>query len=165
VLLDVAVNDPAARRFLRRLATTDVIVVNEWAIGRGEVADDMVRDLILRTLADQRRWADTDLRRLVRRCADSRVAVAVATIAQRARSVDLLRHLLSRFRAQDKGELPLDEDPIHQHELSAAVFGSPYLSPTWLRPLALGLRERLHPLARKPLERFLAAYGEERPVR
>ena len=71
---------------------------------------------------------------------------------------------IDRLQAQANGTLPFAADPLLQHRLVAAVFDATDLGPTPLRPLAVTLRERLDPLARGPVDRFLAHYGEVRPA-
>jgi hypothetical protein len=76
----------------------------------------------------------------------------------------LLPTLVERVRLQAAGELPLDPDPLDQHRLFSIVFDDVRLSPTPLRPYAVALREKADPLARGPIERFIARHGVERPV-
>ena len=79
----------------------------------------------------------------------------------------LAAHLRDRLQAQVDGQLPMDADELMQHRLVAAVFGSPYLSPTPLRRLATSLRdgELLAPLARKPVTAFIDKHGAHRSPR
>ncbi len=76
----------------------------------------------------------------------------------------LLPVLVDRVGLQAAGTLPLDADPFDQHRLFAMVFDDIRLSPTPLRPWAIALREKADPLARGPIDRFLARHGELRPV-
>lgn len=76
----------------------------------------------------------------------------------------LLPALVERVRLQAAGELPLDPDPLDQHRLFATVFDDVRLSPTPLRAYAVALREKADPLARGPIERFIARHKAERPV-
>ncbi len=89
-----------------------------------------------------------------------------ALLADLARDEErtVLPALVARVALQAAGTLPLDPDPIDEHNLCAAVFDDVHLSPTPLRPWALILRDQVDPLARGPIERFLERHGEMRPV-
>jgi hypothetical protein len=78
---------------------------------------------------------------------------------QRGLILDLLAERLRRY-----GETGVPDvvDPLVRHRVVSAVFDAPERSPTPLRALALALRPRLDPLARGPVERFLARHGEVR---
>lgn len=124
----------------------------------------LARELALRDLARGQLAAGSPAALALVVGADDLV-VAVALRAVRGpHRVRLLDLLADRLRAQAAGRLPLAADPLLQHRLIAAVFDAADLGPTPLRPLALALRERLDPLARGPVERFLARHGEVRPV-
>jgi hypothetical protein len=75
------------------------------------------------------------------------------------------RLVLDCLRAVVNGTASLDSDPLVQHRLLSVVFGSPYVSPTHLRPLAVALLEsdQIDPQARGPIERFLTRHGHVRP--
>lgn len=77
----------------------------------------------------------------------------------------LLPTLVERVRLQAAGELPIDPDPLDQHRLFAVVFDDMRLSPTPLRGYAVALREKADPLARGPIDRFIARHGVERPIK
>jgi hypothetical protein len=77
----------------------------------------------------------------------------------------LLPVLVERVQLQADGKLALDADPLDQHHLFATVFDNLRLSPTPLRPWAVALLDRVTPLARGPIERFIARHGRERPVK
>lgn len=89
-----------------------------------------------------------------------------ALLAELARDPehDALPALVRRIELQADGTMPVDPDPLDQHRLCAAVFDEVRLSPTILRPLAVKMRERVDPLARGPLDRFIARHGAMRPV-
>jgi len=102
----------------------------------------------------------------------SQAAATTDLMVLRAMLVDLARDperivlpaLVERIGLQAAGTLPLDPDPIDQHRLCAAVFDDIHLSPTPLRPWAVALIDKVDPLARGPIERFLKRHGRERPV-
>lgn len=77
---------------------------------------------------------------------------------------DALPALIRRLELQAAGAMPVDPDPLDQHRLCSAVFDEVRLSPTVLRKLAVQLRDKVDPLARGPLDRFIARHGETRPV-
>ena len=74
----------------------------------------------------------------------------------------LMALLVQRLTAQAAKEMALDEDPLIQARITAAVFGSAVLSPTPLRTIGRDLLPRIAPLAKPPIERFLAAHGRFR---
>lgn len=94
---------------------------------------------------------------------DERVLAAALRAVRGPHRPRLLDLFSERLKAQAAGTLPLAVDPLLQHRLVAAVFDATDLGPTPLRPLAVALRDRLDPLTRGPVDRFLALYGEVRP--
>jgi len=94
------------------------------------------------------------------------VVVLRALLADVARDPEhnLLPVLVDRVGLQAEGKLALDADALDQHRLFATVFDEVRLSPTTLRPWALALKDKADPLARGPIDRFLARHGVLRPV-
>lgn len=122
----------------------------------------LVRDRILWRIATVRGADAASWRDEAAACTDPVALRALLADVTRDETRLLLPVLVQRVRLQAEGALPLDADPLDQHRLFAAVFDEVRLSPTPLRPWALALRERADPLARGPLERFLARHGEVR---
>lgn len=152
--------------FLRRLAAVDPGRIGALVVATDPQPPSLQRQLVLRLLDDA---TDAEPEAVARLVAATTDPVTVAAIIERSSGSDddalkALQLLARRVRAMARGDLPLDTDPVLQHRVMAAVFGSPYLSPTPLRPWALSLRETVHDLAKRPIERFLERYGEERPI-
>lgn len=153
---------PLGRTLVRRLA----LVMAEdptVALPEGLIDAASARDAILWRLAHVRGGDAAAWRRSAALSPDPLVLRALlADLARDARR-ELLPALVERVAAQAAGTLPLDPDPLDQHRLFSVVFDDVRTSPTPLRPLAVALRERADPLARGPLERFLARHGTVRP--
>jgi hypothetical protein len=151
------------RALARRLA---LIAAEDPSIAAipGDADPLAARDLLLWRLATVRGAEAASWR--------SQAAAATDPLLLRALLADLARDpahtvlpvLVERLTLQAAGTLPLDPDPIDQHRLCAAVFDDVRLSPTPLRPLAVKLRDLVTPLARGPIDRFIARHGEMRPV-
>lgn len=163
--LERALADVLARRgdqrWLARLMAAEPRRSLAWLVRSPELSDELVREQVLRHLHLGAYLEDGGLRELIVRSRDPELLRILARAAEEARDTVVQRHLLHRFRAQAEGTLPLDDDPLLQHRLAVAVFGSPYLSPSLLRPVAVSLQERMDPFARAPLERFLKRFGVE----
>ena len=56
--------------------------------------------------------------------------------------VHLLKIMARRLDRQSRGSVALDDDPLLQHAVVGSVLGSPYLSPTGLREIALRLKDK-----------------------
>ena len=84
--------------------------------------------------------------------------------AQRSTKPEDYAVLVERLRRQAAGTVAVDLDPVLQSQLIAAVFTSPWLSPTPLRPIARDLAPRVGALAQAELARFTARQGAERPI-
>lgn len=151
-----------ARRLALRLMA-DRQLLAAWVGRVAALPEWMQYEVVLRELADPRslvdRWGP-----VVVRSRDARLVRAVIGAVERGGRRDLQEVLLDRLRLQGEGSLPFDQDPILQSRLSSLIFDSGELSPTRLRPVALTLKERLHPVARRPVLEFLRRHGEERPV-
>ena len=153
--------DPVAHRLLRRLTASEAGVINEWIALIGSDAAAIRRDIILRLLADERMHHVPLLGQLIHESNDPEILRSVLRTHDMKPSMALLRILIQRLRMQAKKKSPWMMNPCSM-PLPAAVFDLPYLSPTPLRELAMGLREKSQPLAKPPIERFLALNGEKR---
>ncbi len=130
----------------------------------GEADPLAARDLLLWRLATVRGQEAASWRSQAAATTDPLLLRALLADFGRDPARTVLPALVERLTLQAAGTLPLDPDALDQHRLCAAVFDDVRLSPTPLRPLALALRERVDPLARGPIERFLKRHGEMRPV-
>jgi hypothetical protein len=157
-------DDPVAHRLLRRLTASEAGVINEWISLIGPDAAAIRRDIILRLLADERMHHVPLLGQLIHESNDPEILRSVLRTHDMKPSMALLRILIQRLRMQAKEEISMDDESL-QHALAHAVFDSPYLSPTPLRELAVGLREKVPALAKPPIERFLALNGEKRSAK
>jgi|GEM_PF-2705769 len=152
-LIAAAASDPFARvtatRMLVRGDANTVGVEPEW-LRRVRV----LRDLGARSVhagspaaIDLPTTPDLRLVHAAIRCADGRARAPI------------LDSLTRRLQLQATGEVPFASDPLDQHRLVSAVFDASDRSPTPLRALGRALVEKLDPLSRGPVERFLAAAG------
>ncbi|TVR12029.1 MAG: hypothetical protein EA401_09905 [Planctomycetota bacterium] len=155
---------PAAGHLLRRATAVDAAIVNEWMSGLGEGQAGVRRDVLLRYLAQPARFEQAAFRNFLRTTRDVEVVLSALRVADLHGATSLLEVIRERLALQVDGELPMDADETVQHAIAHALFDSPYLSPTPLRPLAVALEGRVAPLARQPIERFLQRYGRERPA-
>lgn len=103
----------------------------------------------------ERGFGDDDLR-LSTVVSNLRDPISLRLIASLAitdsRRWQLAAHLRQRWERQAAGQLPLDEDPLLQLRLAAAVFASPYLRPDPLRELARSLQDQVHPSVKQLLK-------------
>jgi len=154
-----------AEALLQRLALLEPDTVLAWVAHDHELPPLVARDALLRQFD---LGADRVSQRLIagvlQAVDDPLLMRAVLTRVEADPEPVLLDVLVDHWQQIDSGDASLPDDPILQHRLSTAVFDSPYLSPTPLRPLAVELLERVHPGARGPMERFLERHGETRPV-
>jgi hypothetical protein len=151
------------RALARRLA---LIAVEDPSLAAipGEPDPLAARDLLLWRLATVRGPEAASWRSQAASTTDPLLLRALLADLARDPARTVLPVLVERLAVQAAGTLPLDPDALDQHRLCAAVFDDVRLSPTPLRPLAIALRERVDPLARGPIERFIARHGEMRPV-
>lgn len=152
------------RHLLIRLCAAEPLIAVHWLASQDAPDPLVVREAVLRFIAGRSAAIDSAVRRLIASSQDRDLVRAVVHRARSENSLPLLQILMRRLQAQADGDLPLDPEPLLQHRITATVFASPYLSPTPLRPLATALEQRVHPLARAPLERFFARHGRDRPV-
>jgi hypothetical protein len=149
---------------LRRLVVTDLITTTAW-LQRGVVLpDEIAREILLRRLGGAVDLGDPVLREVLARSTDAIVVGALIAEIEQDPTSSLLPCLVERSRRIAAGRVPMDRDPIVQHRLVTAIFASPYLSPTPLRPIAVGMRDKLDPRSRGPVTRFLERHGEDRPL-
>ncbi len=149
-----------ATRALARRLVADVDFIGDEPALLGRLPGWLRRDALLRWAVhpgEERRWVA-----LAARSRDPMIVRAILSQVERSPDSELLAVLVDRLAAQAAKELPLDADPLIQARLTSAVFGSAVLSPTPLRTIARDLRERLEPVARLPVERFLTAKGRFR---
>ncbi len=166
-LEQVAPQDPASMRLLRRLAAVDALVTSDLQTELADLPTPVARDLALRQLArprliDESRWAAFIARGMD---ADGLAALlrAYEQLADAEQAQRALTLLLGRVRAQAEGRVPPEPDVMLEHRLLSAICDAGTLSPTLVRPLAVALRDRLTGLPRQPVERFIARCGEIRP--
>ncbi len=165
-LADRATTDAAAERLLQRL--TNETAVEELlrpqpggAPGRlpaGVLRTVVLRDLAAGTRARSQRWSEA-----AARSPDPELAKALLRAAEVDRDPIALAALVTRLEAWADGTLAPDPDAVVQHRFVAAVFDSPALSPTGLRPLAAKLKPRLAAAATPPIDRFVTRHGAVRP--
>ncbi len=158
--IDLATDDPV---LLARFAVISPLVVAEVLAGRDQVDPGLVREVVLRALADDDDQVLRPVADLIIRSHDHDLIRVIERRAAHGRDVDLLRILMWRLQAQAAGDVPLEQDPLLQHRVISTVFGSPYLSPTPLRRIALKLEDQVHPLAAESLQRFFERHGRQRP--
>ena len=147
---------------LRRLSSVEAVAGNVMSEHQAELPDLVLRDLLLRQLAqpksfDPQRWMS-----VIATTADIQMLAIILRAEQDDIAPFMLDILVARVRAQAAGTTPLEVDALRQHRLMTAVFDSTSLSPTDLRPLAVALRPRLTPFTVGPVERFIARHGELR---
>lgn len=152
------------RALARRLT---LIAADDPAIGLlpGDPDPMALRDQLLWKIGTVRGADSASWRLQAATSIDPLVLRALLVDVTRDPERQLLPTLLERVRLQAAGELPLDPDPLDQHRLFAIVFDDMRLSPTPLRTYAVALREKADPLARGPIERFIARHGVERPIK
>jgi hypothetical protein len=155
-------SDADARRLVRRYAAA----LPEMFPRNMALPAWLRRDLAFRQIGRRLFQSDGYLWDVLANDADQDIVRAVL----RAQSTDprgeAVNLLVARLRRQSEGVLALEDDPILQHQVLSAVFDSPYLSPTLIRPLAVALKKRDPPInaaSRGPVDRFLDKYGEIRP--
>lgn len=161
-LVALASAEPVALRLLRRLAGIDPVVLRAAELHLDTQPPTIIRDAALRHLTGIRPIDDDAWIAFVSRTQDTAVLRAVLHAHDVSDDQDLLRVILARIRLQAAGTVPVESDPMLEHHLLSAAFDATSISPTTLRPLALALRSRLDPLARGPVERFIARHGEVR---
>ena len=159
-LIAAAAGDGLARLAARRLLSQP----SAPAGPRDDQPPWLAREIALRDLARGMLAADTPATLGLAAGGDDRLLAAALRALRGPYRTRLLGLFIDRLQAQANGTLPFAADPLLQHRLVAAVFDATDLGPTPLRPLAVTLRERLDPLARGPVDRFLAHYGEVRPA-
>jgi len=159
-LLEAAAGDGIARLAACRLLSQPAAPAGPAA----DWPDWLAREIVLRDLSRGLLASETPAAGAIVRGADEHVLVAALRALAGPHRPRVLALLSDRLTAQAAGGLPFAEDPLLQHRLVAAVFDATDLSPTPLRPLAVALRDRLDPLARGPVDRFLARHGEVRPA-
>jgi hypothetical protein len=152
---------PAGRALLRRLALA--AVEDPRPVLPGDADPQHARDAVLWRMANLRGADAAGWRLQAAASPDPVVLRAILADAARDPARELAPVLVERVRMQADGA-PLDADPVDQHRLFAAVFDDVRLSPTLARPWAVALRERVAPLARGPIDRFLARHGAVRPA-
>ena len=148
------------QRLAQRLSADE-----DWLASRSVTVDELPswlrRDAVLRELMLARRvlrrWSNT-----VAYGDDTNLVEAVLWQARRHEDPEVLGVLMERLKRQSEGRQLIDADPWLQARLTATVFDSMRLSPSPLRPIANAILPRLDPLARGPVERFLARHGRFR---
>jgi hypothetical protein len=149
--------EPAARGLLRRYIGLEAVLANEWAVVEGVRSDPLLPTLlVLRDLERPTSRLGPWRQRIIAGSSDSELLASILARALRDERRDLLEELAARAAAQAAGTLPMDSDHALQLRLYGAIFGRGWLSPTRLRPIATGLLPRVHPLAKPPIQRFLA---------
>ncbi len=167
-LCDRAAADAAAGRLLQRLtnetAVEDLMRPQPGGassrVPAGVLRTVVLRDLAAGTRARSERWLQA-----AARSPDPELAKALLRAAEVDRDPIALSALVTRLEGWADGSLTPDPDAVVQHRFAAAVFDSPTLSPTGLRPLAAKLKLKLAVAAQPPIDRFLARHGLVRPVK
>ena len=157
-LVERAATESAAARLIGRL-TADQSWFSEgrWP----DLPPWAMREAILRDLADPQtcnpaRWPAKII--------ENDDLPLLKTLIRVVRDIPGILPVLERMvTAMAAGRRPLPRDPIDQLHLIGAVFDSPHLSPTSLRPIAQALRGKVAEPANGPLERFIDHWGETRP--
>ena len=147
---------------LRRLTGVEAVAGNVMGEHQAELPDLVLRDLLLRQLAQPKTFDPNRWMTVIATTTDAQMLSVILRAQQDAVSPFMLDLLVARVRAQAAGTTPLEVDALRQHRLMTAVFDSTSLSPTDLRPLAVALRPRLTPFTLGPVERFIARHGEIR---
>jgi hypothetical protein len=147
---------------LRRLTGVEAVAGNVMGEHQAELPDLVLRDLLLRQLAQPKTFDPNRWMTVIATTTDAQMLSVILRAQQDAVSPFMLDLLVARVRAQAVGTTPLEVDALRQHRLMTAVFDSTSLSPTDLRPLAVALRPRLTPFTLGPVERFIARHGEIR---
>jgi hypothetical protein len=141
-----------ARRLLTRSEYLDASNEPEW----------LMRERVLRDIGARTVYAGSPASRVIPITTDHRLVHAAIRCADGRARGPIFDALLRRLHNQIDGTVPFANDPLDRHRLTSAVFDAPDRSPTALRPLARELLDRLDPLSRGPVERFLATYGAYR---
>ncbi len=144
------------------------LVADPWLVGDEEallrrLPDWLQREALLRWMAEPGAPAHAWVR-VAGTTKDTGIVRALLANVEHGGSPVILEVLVERLTAQAAGRIPLDDDPMLQSRLTAAVFDANTLSPTPLRAIARDLEPRLSPLGRKPVTRFLGRVGRFRPV-
>ena len=147
---------------LRRLTSVEAVAGNVMSEHQAELPDLVLRDLLLRQLAQPKSFDPKSWIEVIATTTDIQMLTVILRAEQDDIAPFMLDVLVARVRAQAAGTTPLEVDALRQHRLMTAVFDSTSLSPTDLRPLAVALRPRLTPFTVGPVERFIARHGELR---
>ncbi len=170
-LFRLADSTQAEDRLLARRLVADPTFVGDEVTLLQRMPAWLQRDSVLRWLAEpgssaqgwvQVAGATTDPMVLRALLAVVEGAGAEANGARPERAQAILESLVDRLAAQAAGRLAMDEDPLLQSRVTAAVFDAATLSPTPLRVIARELQPRLSPLGAQPVIRFLAREGRVR---
>ncbi len=153
---------PGERQLARRLVS-DPWFVGDEATLLARMPDWLQREAILRWMAASDGETGTWTEPLARSQDDHLLRAWLAQV-ERAPTAALLAPGVRRLELQATGEVPADPDPLFQNRLTAAVFDSPLLSPTPLRPIAAALQDKLAAVGYAPAKRFLERKGRFRPV-
>ncbi len=144
------------------------LVADPWFVGDEEgllrrLPDWLQREALLRWMAEPDAPAHAWVR-VAGTTNDMRIVGALLANVEHGGGQVILEVLVERLTAQAAGRIPVDEDPILQSRLTAAVFDAATLSPTPLRAIARDLEKRLSPLGQKPVTRFIERVGRFRPA-
>jgi hypothetical protein len=144
------------------------LVADPWLVGDEEallrrLPDWLQREALLRWMAEPDAPAHAWVR-VAGSTKDTGIVRALLANVEHGGSPVILEVLVERLTAQAAGRIPIDDDPMLQSRLTAAVFDADTLSPTPLRAIARDLEKRLSPLGQKPVTRFLERVGRFRPV-
>ncbi len=153
-----AATDPQAAVLAGRILTDPTALPD----GPISLPPALLREHVLRDLAPGALGRIADWSEAVAAGDDAVLVDALRHLAPER--LDALHALIAVAQRMADGKRPLPADPLVQLRLVGAIFDSPFVSPTPLRPLALALRERLDPAARGPLDRFTARHGVYRPA-
>lgn len=142
------------------------LVADPWFVGDEEILlrrlpDWLRRDALLRWMAEPDALGHAWVR-VAGTTEDPLLVRALLANVEHGGAQILLEVLVERLTAQAAGTIPVDEDPMLQSRLTAAVFDASTLSPTPLRAIARDLEPRLSPLGRQPVTRFLERVGRFR---
>lgn len=158
--------DPAPEAFLvfATISRESSFQAHSWLLQEKQPrAKTLLPLFFLRQLEDTSVIPSTGISKAVALDPDPRLCLTLLQEAERRQDRRLLGILVQRLTAQAEGTLPLERDETFEHRFLSGVFESPYLSPTPLRPLAQKLKDRVTPLCRGPIERFLTRVGTIRP--
>ena len=158
--------DPAPEAFLvfATISRDSAFQAHSWLLRENQSrAKTLLPLFFLRQLDDAAVLPDADIAKSVALDPDPRLCLTLLHEAERRQDRRLLSVIVQRLTAQAEGTLPLERDETIEHRFLSGVFESPFLSPTPLRPLAQKLKDRVTPLCRGPIERFLSRAGTIRP--